>query len=186
MLSHWKDPRLTWARFQLASLPVWAATFAAMTRYIEGFAAYLCYATIVAGPALVYAFAPIHRPRLDQIRWLILIFVAMTHCFFAVSVLCTSLPRNLRVLRHAQTWPVSPGFSIDQTVDDEIGQAKAGVYDHSIAWEQPHWVYMAYHPEIPQFMSRNPNPIPVPPNAPTDAASIALRFSRYVVDAASG
>jgi hypothetical protein len=181
LLSHWKDPRLTWARFQLASLPVWAATFAAMTRYIDGFAAYLCYATIVAGPALVYAFAPIHRPRLDQIRWLILIFVAMTHCFFAVSVLCTSLPRSLRVFRHAQTWPVSPGFSIDRTVDDEIGQAKAGVYDHSIAWEQPHWVYMAYHPEIAQFMSRNPNPIPVPPNAPTDAASIALRFSRYVL-----
>jgi hypothetical protein len=30
-------------------------------------------------------------------------------------------------------------------------------------------------------MSRNPNPIPVPPNAPNDAASVALRFSRYVV-----
>jgi hypothetical protein len=82
---------------------------------------------------------------------------------------------------HAPSWPISPGFAIDQKVNDEIGLATAGVVDHSIAWEQPHWVYMAYHPEIPQFMSRIPNPIPVPPGAPTDAASMALRFSRYVI-----
>jgi hypothetical protein len=39
---------------------------------------------------------------------------------------------------------------------------------------------MEYHPEIPQFMSRIPTPIPVPPNAPTDATSVALRFSLHI------
>jgi hypothetical protein len=181
VISRWNDPRLSWARFQLASLPIWLFTFAAMTRYIEGFATYLAYATIIAAPAFVFAFAPVRRRRLDQVRWMVLAIVAATHCFFAASVIFTSLPRNLRILLHAPSRPISPGFAIDQRVNDEIALATAGVVDHSIAWEQPHWVYMAYHPEIPQFMSRNPDPIPVPPGAPTDAASIALRFSRYVV-----
>jgi hypothetical protein len=48
LVKRWKDSRLIWARFHLASLPVWALTFAASTRYIEGFTVYLSYATIVA------------------------------------------------------------------------------------------------------------------------------------------
>lgn len=180
LFSRRKDPSLSWARFHVVSLPAWIVTFAAMTRYIEGFAVYLGFATIVASPVFVYAFAPIRRVRLDQVRWLILAFVAVTHCYFAASVLFTSLPRNLRVLHRSASWPASPGFAVDPSVEDEIGRAKAGVFDHSIAWEQPHWIYMAYHPEILQFMARIPNPIPVPADAPTDPASIALRFSRYV------
>lgn len=176
-----KEPPLTWARFHLASLPVWFFTYAMMSRYIEGFSVYLSYATIVAAPTFVFAFAPIARPRLDRIRWAVLGFVAVTHCFFAVTVLFTSLPRNLLRLHAAPSWPSSPGFAIDQSVEGEIGRAKAGIYDHLIAWEQPHWIYMAYHPEIPQFLARTPDPIPVPANAPADPASIALRYSRYVL-----
>jgi hypothetical protein len=180
LFSRRKDPSLTWARFHVVSLPVWIVTFAAMTRYIEGFTVYLGYAAIVVSPIFVYAFAPIDRLRLDQVRWLILAFVAVTHCYFAATVLFTSLPRNLRVLHRAASLPASPGFAIDPSVEEEIGRARAGVFDHSIAWEQPHWIYMAYHPEILQFMARIPNPIPVPADAPTDPASIALHFSRYV------
>jgi hypothetical protein len=181
LIHRWKDPRFTWARWHLASLPAWFVTYAMMSRYIEGFSVYLSYATIVAAPAFVFAFAPIVRPRLDQVRWALLGFVAVTHCFFAVTVLFTSLPRNLSRLHAASSWPLSPGFAIDQSVEDEIGRAKAGIYDHLIAWEQPHWIYMAYHPEIPQFLARTPDPLPVPANAPTDPASIALRYSRYAL-----
>jgi hypothetical protein len=181
LLRRWNDPQLTWARFQLASLPVWALTFAASTRYIEGFSTYLSYATIIAAPTLVYAFAPVHRPRLDRARWALLGFVAAAHCLFAVSILLTSSPQNLIALRRAPHWPVSRGFLVDPAVEDEIGRAKAGVYDHTIAWGQPHWVFMAYHPEIPQFLSRNPVPIPVPPGAPDDPVSVSLRHSRYVL-----
>jgi hypothetical protein len=181
LIRRWNDPRWMWARIHLASLPVWALTFAASTRYIDGFATYLSYATIVAAPALVYAFAPIGRPRLNRLRWALLGFVAATHCFFAVSVLFTSSPRNLISLWRAPHWPVSLGFRVDAAVEDEIGRAKDGVYDHTIAFGQPHWVFMAHHPEIPQFMSRIPAPIPVPAGAPDDPISVALRFSRYVL-----
>jgi hypothetical protein len=181
LVRRWKDPRLVWARFQLASLPVWIVTFAASTRYIEGFSTYLSYATIIAAPALVYAFAPVHRPRLDRARWALLAFVGAAHCFFAVSILLTSSPQNLIALSRAPHWPVSRGFLVDSAVEDEIGRAKAGVYDHTIAWGQPHWVFMVYHPEIPQFLSRNPLPIPVPAGAPDDPSSVTLRYSRYVL-----
>src|SRR5712671_2675619 len=180
LLRRWNDPQLVWGRFQLASLPVWALTFAASTRYIEGFSTYLSYATIIAAPALVYAFAPVHRPRLDRARWALLGFVGAAHCFFAIDLLLTSSPQNLIVLSRAAHWPISRGFLIDPAVQDEIGRAKAGVYDHAIAWGQRHWVFMAYHPEIPQFLSRNPDPIPVPAGAPDDPTSVTLRYSRYV------
>src|SRR5712671_1790462 len=181
LLRRWNDPQLVWGRFQLASLPVWALTFAASTRYIEGFSTYLSYATIIAAPALVYAFAPVHRPRLDRARWALLGFVGAAHCFFAVSILLTSSPQNLIVLGRAAHWPISRGFLVDPSVQDEIGRAKAGVYDHTIAWGQPHWAFMVYHPEIPQFLSRNPAPIPVPAGAPDDPVSLTLRHSRYVL-----
>jgi hypothetical protein len=181
LVRRWKDPRLVWARFQLASLPVWIVTFAASTRYIEGFSTYLSYATIIAAPAYVYAFAPVHRPRLDRARWALLGFVGAAHCFFAVSILLTSSPQNLIVLKRASHWPISRGFSVDPAVEDEIGRAKNGVYDHTIAWGQPHWIFMVYHPEIPQFLSRNPTPIRVPAGAPDDPLSVTLRYSRYVL-----
>ena len=177
----WKDTRAGWARVHLAAFPIWFVTYAMMSRYIEGITVYLAYATIVSAPALVYAFAPIARPRLNRLRWALLAFVAAAHGFFALSIVFTSSPRNLIALRHAPTWPLSRGFTVDQSVQDEIGLAKAGVYSHTIAWEQPHWAFMAYHPEIPQFLASIPNPIPVPVNAPDDPASVALRVSRYVL-----
>jgi hypothetical protein len=181
LIRHRNDPKWAWARFHLASLPVWGLAFAVSTRYIEGSATYLSYATIVAAPASVYAFAPVRRPRLDRIRWAILGLVAAAHCFFALDVFFTSSPRNLLVLRHAPQWPMSRGFRVDPAVEDEISRATNGVYDHTIAWEQPFWAFMAYHPGIPHFLSRNPVPIPVPAGAPDDPVSVTLRYSRYVL-----
>jgi hypothetical protein len=40
---------------------------------------------------------------------------------------------------------------------------------------------MVYHPEIPQFLSRNPDRISVPAGAANDLVSISLRYSRYVL-----
>jgi len=185
LLSRWSDSRWTWGRFHLASLAVWALTFAATTRYIEGFSVYLGYATIVTAPALVYALAPIERSSLNRARWALLAFVAMTHCFFALAVFFTSSPRNLIVLKRTPSWPISRGFAVDQSVQDEIGLAKAGVVSHTIAWGQPHWVFMVYHPEIRQFLARSPQPIPVPPGEGDDEVSVALRFSRYVLTPAA-
>ncbi len=137
LFSRWRDSRLLWARFHAASFPLWIVTYAAASRYIEGFAVYLGYATIVMAPVMVFAFAPIERVRLAQLRLAVLALVAGTHVFFAASILYTSPVRNLRMLTWMPVWPVSKGFAVDQSVTDEIGMAKNGVYHHSIAWGQP-------------------------------------------------
>jgi hypothetical protein len=53
--------------------------------------------------------------------------------------------------------------------------------NRSIAWGQPFWATMFANPQVRQFLASNPDPIPVPPDAPEDGASLALRYSRYVV-----
>lgn len=176
-------PRLSelWPRFHLASFPIWIATYAAMTRYIEGFTVYLGYATIVAAPALIFAFAPVQNRSLDRLRWSVLAFVAAAHCFFSIDIFLTSSPRNLFALRHATHWPLSRGFSVDDAVLREIATSKEGAYNRSIAWEQPFWVTMFNNPLIPQYLASNPNPIPVPAGAPNDPFSLQLRYSRYVL-----
>jgi hypothetical protein len=177
----WVDPRAVWARFHIASFPVWFVTYAASTRYIEGFSVYLAYATIVASPATVYAFAPIKRPSIARIRVAVLAAIVITQAFFAASVLFTSGAKNLIILMRAPVWPISRGLVVDQSVTEEIGRAGSGVYQYVIAWGQPYWAFMAFHPEIKQFLASQPTPIPIPPDEPNDAVSQALRYSRYVL-----
>jgi len=173
--------KFLWGRLLLVALPAWMISFASSTKYIEGFTVYLSYALVVSGPALVYAFGPIARPRLSRLRWWLLSFIAMSHFVLACVGLYTSSGRNLVTLRRAVTWPASPGFALDPAVIAETKAAKAGVVTYSIAWGQPYWPFMAYNPRVPQFMAEYPaNPV-VPADAPTDAVSIAMRFSRYVL-----
>jgi hypothetical protein len=142
-----------WARFHLASFPVWMVTSAASTRYVDGFSVYLGYATIVAAPVLVFAFAPLHRRGLDRARWIVLALVAATHCFFTGSIFLSSSPRNLILLMRAPEWPASRGASVDASVEDEISRSPAGIVNRSISWGQPFWATMMHHPEIPQFLA---------------------------------
>jgi hypothetical protein len=181
LATRWNDPRTIWPRFHLASLLVWIGAYAASARYIEGFTVYLGYATIVAAPAMVFAFAPVRYLRLDRIRWVLLALVAATHGFFALDIFLTSSPRNLIALVRAPHWPASRGFSVEKSVLDEIAKSKDGVYNRSIAWGQPFWATMFANPQIRQFLASNPDPIPVPKDAPDDPASLQLRYSRYVV-----
>jgi hypothetical protein len=175
----WTDPRAVWARLHIVSLPVWFMTYAATTRYIEGFTVYLSYAAIVAAPAMVYAFAPIRRRWLAQLRLMVLAAIAVTQVFFAASILYTSPAKNLSVLARTPVRPSSRGFAVDPSVTDEIGRAEHGVYHYAIAWGQPYWAFMAYHPEIKHFLASQPTPLPVPPGEPDDPVSLALRYSRY-------
>ena len=177
----WNNRRGLWARFHLASLPIWFFTFAATTRYIEGLTVYLSYAVIVAGPAMVFAFAPIRHARLARARLFVILFVALTQVFFAASILYTSPAKNLTSLARATVRPSSRGFEVDQSVTDEIGRAKLGVYEHAIAWGQPYWAFMAYHPDIKHFLASQEAPKQFSSDEAKDPVSQALRYSRYVL-----
>ena len=83
LMRRWADPRAVWARLHIASLPVWFLSFAATTRYIEGVSVYLSYATIVAAPAMVYAFAPIRASTPFEIA-----FGGVGRCRRDACVLC--------------------------------------------------------------------------------------------------
>jgi hypothetical protein len=181
LLSRRKGQRVDWPAIHLLSFPVWMATYAASMRYIEGFTVYLGYAVIVAAPAMVFAFAPIRHLLADRLRWGLLAFVAVVHCFFAADIFLTSSPRNLIALLRAPHWPVARGFAVDDEVVREISASTAGIYNRSISWEQPFWLTMFQNPEIPQYLATNPDPIPVSADAPTDPASLQLRYSRYVL-----
>ena len=174
------NPRLIWPRFHLVSLPVWAVTFAASTRYIEGFSVYLGYATIVAAPSMIFAFAPVRSLRLDRARWALLAFVALAHCFFALAIFLSSSPRNIIAMVRGH-WPVSRGFSIEESVREEISRSNDGVYNRSLAWGQPFWATMLNAPEIRQFLAADSQSFSIPRDAPSDTASVQLRYSRYVV-----
>lgn len=148
-----------WACFHLASFPAWFLTYAITSRYVEGFATYLCYATAIVGPALVFAFAPVRSVWLGRVRLALLGFVGATHVFFAGSILLTSPAKNLYTMSRTAVLPSSRGFAVDPSVTDEIGRAGNGVYQSTISWGQPYWALMAYHPEIRQFF------VPGPPKA---------------------
>jgi hypothetical protein len=170
-----------WARFHLAALPVWFLSFAASTRYIEGFTVYLGYAVIVSGPALVYAFAPIGRRGFDRFRWVVVTLVFAAHAYLAVSILFTSSPRNLIVLARASHLPLSRGFASEKSVQEEVARATSGVYSHSFVWGQPYWATMAYHPEIRQLLRASPEPAEIPSPLPSDPDPVAFRYSRFVL-----
>jgi hypothetical protein len=151
--------RSVWACFHLASFPVWFLTYTTTSRYVEGFATYLCYATVIVGPALVFAFVPIKGVWLGRLRLALLVFVGVTHVFFTGSILLTSPAKNLYSMYKTAALPSSRGFAVDQSVTDEIGLAASGVYQSTISWGQPYWALMAYHPEVRQFF------VPGPPNS---------------------
>lgn len=176
---------ILWAVFHLASLPVWLLTITASTRYIDGFSVYLGYATIVAAPVLVFAFAPVRQRMLDAGRWWLLAAVAAAHCFFAGSIFLSSSPRNLIVLMRAPEWPASRGVAIDVSVDEEIARS-SGIVNRSITWQQPFWATMMHHPRIRQLLADTRTMRPLPPDAATDAESILLRRSRYGIMPGAG
>jgi hypothetical protein len=175
-----------WGRFQLLSFPVWFVSFAASTKYIEGFTVYLSYALVVAGPALVYAFAPFSNRGLSLLRWALLAMVAIAHVALDRTGYYVSAGRNLLLLRQAAAWPLSTGFSVDDAILTETRVAKAGVVSYSIAWGQPYWPFMAFNPRIPQFMAYYPATSVAPAGAPADAISEQLNFSRYVLSPKAG
>ncbi|MGH9550351.1 MAG: hypothetical protein ACRD3W_13295, partial [Terriglobales bacterium] len=175
------NPNVLWARFQIASLPVWFVTFAALTRYVEGISVYLGYATVVCAPALVYAFAPVNRLWLSGLRWALLSFVAASHCFMALSILLWSNPRNLVVVTQAPRLPISRGFAIDADVLDEVARANDGIVDRYIAWGQPHWAFMAYIPRIRHYFASVPPVIQPFPGSPDKSEPYELLDSRFVL-----
>jgi hypothetical protein len=174
-----RTPEIVWARFQVISLPVWFMTFAASTRYIEGFATYLTYPTVIAGPALVYAFAPIRHLWLGRARWAALGFVAATHCFFALAILMSSSPRNLIVVWHAPRLPLTRGFAIDGSTLAELAKAQHGIVDRTIVWGQPHWAFMAYNPSIRHYFASKPSVIRPFEGIPA-AKPVGDKYSRFV------
>jgi hypothetical protein len=168
-----------WSRFHWLALPVWFLTWAASTKYIEGIPVYISYAVVVAGPTLVYAFAPIANRRLSALRWGALAVVAATHCIFAANILASNSSRALYFLHNAPSFPISRAFTADPDIDFELALAKNGVTDHTIAWAQPHWIFMMKNPRSLHRLTAYPAEIKGPSDG--NFNDFMLEYSRKVV-----
>ena len=174
----------TWSRFHLLGLLVWFLTWASSTKYIEGIAVYIAFAIIVSGPTLVHAWGAIENRKLSALRWGLLGLVAVTHCAFAVNILVTNSSRALYFVRHAQSFPISRSFLVDTDIDYTLSLAKNGITDHTISWEQPHWLFMMKNPWSPHRLTSFPAALKAPEGG--DFKSFMLKYSREVVMPAPG
>jgi hypothetical protein len=146
--SSWRNPARRWAQLQWLSFPFWFLTWAASTRYIEGIGVYLAVPLIVAGPTLIYSCQRINSRWISAVRWTALGLVVASHCIIDFKIFDSSPVYNLTMVSGPARLPLSRGFSIEQSVVDELGRAHAGIIDHTLVWGQPHWVTMAFQPQI--------------------------------------
>jgi hypothetical protein len=169
-----------WALWHSLSFFAWFLTWAASTKYIEGIPVYLAYAAIVSAPAWVFAFAAVGSRRWSAARWAAVAFVAATHLVTAYNIMTVNTSRSvMAALTTDSKFPLTPGFRLDASVKKELALATSGITSHSIYWGQPHWLFMAFNPSVPQFI-RSGN-IPFKGIDLPDAGDRDIAYSREVL-----
>ncbi|MCW7546056.1 hypothetical protein N7I30_19950 [Aurantimonas litoralis] len=149
----WVEGGSRWAFWMALSAPVWFLVWASSTKYIEGIGVYLGYAAVISAPALAFAFAPIAWRPLRIVRAILAGFVAVMHLATFQAIMDKNASRSVWPAWKALGGsPVSPGFSIEPSVTDELALAVGGMTHRTIVWGQPNWALMAFNPEIPQFL----------------------------------
>jgi hypothetical protein len=169
-----------WALWQSLSFFAWFITWAGSTKYIEGIPVYLAYAAIVASSAWVFAFGPIRSRRWSIARWSALAFVVITHLLTAYNIMTVNTSRSVKAaFKSAAKLPLSAGFTIEPVVKAELALAVPGITNHTINWGQPHWLFMAFNPSIPQFLG--PGQKPYKGEDAPDLGDRELAYSREVL-----
>ena len=145
-----------WALWVGVSFPAWFLCWAGSTKYIEGIAVYIAYAAIISSPAWAFAMAPIRSSAWSKARWVVLIFIGVTHVLTMATIFTLNTSRRVTgVLDGRKTLPRSVAFNVEPSVTEELKHARAGITQHTIAWGQPNWIFMAFNPAIPQRLQSN-------------------------------
>ncbi len=124
--------------------PLWLVLWSFSTLYMEGTATYFTYYLVCAAPAAVFAFAPIRRHMLNELRWVVVVLVALTSLLISFNLVMYSGFRAIPDLFYARVWPYDWDL-FDQRIIDEIRRADRAriVLTHE---KTPYFAYMHWHP----------------------------------------
>lgn len=165
----------SWALWIGLAFPGWFLGWAASTKYIEGIPVYIAYAAIISSPAWAFALGPIATTFWSRARWVAIVLIGITHLLTTMSVLTLNTSRSAAATLSGKfKLPRSTGFTVDQSVTEELLLAKAGITSHTIDWGQPNWVFMAFNPQIPQKLQNSSAPYPGKDAPDPDDRSLAL------------
>lgn len=139
--------------------PVWLLFWSCATLYMEGTATYFTFYLICAAPAAVFSFAPIRRTTWHEVRWLAVVFVALTNLVISTNMFMFSGFRALPDLIYARTWPYDWDL-VEPRVIEEIRRAEH-IRIVLLHEKMPYFAYMHWNPRAHYY---TPYPVDNLPN----------------------
>jgi hypothetical protein len=147
--------------FLLALTPFfWLLIWSVSTLYMEGTATYFTFYLICGAPASVFAFGKIRNGLRNEMRWIAVVFVALTSLLICNNLLMYSGFRALPDLVYARSWPYDWDLA-EPNIIKEIRQAKRVriIFTHE---KMPYFAYMHWNPrahfESPYPLKSLPEP----------------------------
>ena len=139
---------------------VWLLFWSMTTLYMEGTATYFTFYLICAGPAAIFSFAAIRRAVWNEVRWMVIVIVALSNFIIGVNMFNYSGFRALPDLFYARRWPFDWTL-FDQPIIDEIRRADfiRIVMTHE---KMPYFAFMHWNPTAHYY---TPYPIKSLPEA---------------------
>jgi len=140
-----QDSALRAVFFLFALTPfVWLLFWSITTLYMEGTATYFTFYLICAAPAAIFSFAAIRRAVWNDVRWVVVVIVAVSNFIIGMNMFNYSGFRALPDLYYARVWPFDWDL-IDQPIIDEIRRADhiRIVMTHE---KMPYFAFMHWHP----------------------------------------
>jgi hypothetical protein len=134
--------------------PVWLLFWSFSTLYMEGTATYFTFYLICAAPAAVFIFTSISKPFANEVRWVVVVLVAVTNLVISVNMLMFSGFRALPDLYYARTWPYDWDLT-EPRVIEEIRRADR-IRIPILHEKTPYFAYMHWHPNAHYY---SPYPI---------------------------
>ncbi len=141
--------------------PVWLLLWSFSTLYMEGTATYFTFYLICAAPAAVFSFGYIRRAIWNEVRWVVIVFVALTNLVICFNLLMYSGFRALPDLYYAQRWPYD-WLLMEPRIVEEIRKAKK-IRIVALHEKMPYFAFMHWNPK-----ARYGDPFPPPDIQPSD------------------
>ncbi len=141
--------------------PLWLFFWSFSTLYMEGTATYFTFYLVCAAPAAVFSFTAAKTPLRDEIRWVVLVFVTLSHLLIDHNLVMYSGFRALPDLFYAAKWPYD-WLLTEQPVIDELRNAKeiriAFTHEKLPYFGYMHWNPRAYY--FSPFSFKDNRPLP--------------------------
>ncbi|MDD3288342.1 MAG: hypothetical protein PHX43_04985 [Alphaproteobacteria bacterium] len=129
----------------LAMTPLlWLVLWSFSTLYMEGTATYFSFYLTVAAPAAVLLFLPIRRNIFNELRWVMIVIVALTSFVIVGNIFAYSGFRSVPDIVRTANWPFD-WLLFDREIVKEIRKADRirVVYTHE---KMPYFAFMRWNP----------------------------------------